>query len=59
MYLLKKGGNFILKTHQINRNELYLALLQYISNKFDKVYIFDHQKFLVSEQYIVGIFLKE
>ena len=51
--LLRKNGNFILKTHQINRNELYLALLQYISNKFDKVYIFrSSRNFWSPEQYI-------
>jgi hypothetical protein len=59
MYLLKRGGNFILKTYQINRNELFLSLLQYISNKFDKVYIFrSSRNFWSPEQYIVGIGFK-
>ena len=59
MYLLRKGGNFIIKTYQINREELYLSLLQYISDKFNKVYIFrTSRNFWSPEQYIVGIGFK-
>ena len=59
IYLLKKDGNFIIKTYQINREELYLSLLQYISDKFDKVYIFrSSRNFWSPEQYIVGIGFK-
>lgn len=56
MLLLKKGGNFILKSYAPNTNQQYLSLLYMATTKFKKVFVFKSSRnFWSPEIYIVGI----